>query len=187
MKQLILSLSAIAAGSALASLALNSSDTPDSEQVNQLLADAKTQAYQLSVDAATMCTYTHSTNASWEVHSVAVGQMREHVNAAGRTLAKLEEVRKAASPWQTTAITRIGPLLKEIALNTETVINYLNKHPQRLLMSEYRDYLEANADVTEKLSGLVADFVSYGHTKNRLESLSSKLELPAKGTQPRKE
>lgn len=187
MKNVILPLSILAAGSVLTSLAFNSSDNPDSEQVTQLLADAKTQAYQLSVDASTMSSYTNARTASWQLHSAAVGQMKEHINAAGRTLTKLEDARKDASPWQTTAIVRIGPLLKEIALNTETVINYLNKNPQRLNMSEYRDYLEVNADVAEKLSGLVADFVNYGHTKNRLERLSSKLELPAQGKQPRKE
>ncbi len=164
MKNLILPLSVIAASSALTSLSFNSSDTPDSEHVNQLLSDAKTQAYQLSVDASTMYSYTHS-NTSWEVHAAAVGPMKEHINAAGRTLAKLEDARKAASPWQSTAIIRIGPLLQEIALNTETVIGYLNKNPQRLFKSEYREYLEANADVAEKLSGLVAYLVNYGHTR----------------------
>jgi len=68
--------------------------------------------------------------------------------------------------------------LKEIAANTQNAIQYLNKSPKRLSSNEYKDYIEANADVAEKLAGLVADFVDYGNTKNRLERLTSKLELP---------
>ena len=59
---------------------------------------------------------------------VAVDQMKERINAAGRTLTKLEDARHTASPWQATAMDRVMPLLKEIAANTETVIQYINKN-----------------------------------------------------------
>jgi hypothetical protein len=149
----------------------------DSEPVSKLLSAAKTQTYQLREDALTMESYTR-TNAAWESHAATVEQMKDHINAAGRTLTKLDEARKNALPWQATAIDRIKPLLKEIAANTQNAIQYLNKSPKRLTTNEYKDYIEANADVAEKLAGLVADFVDYGNTKNRLERLTSKLELP---------
>lgn len=154
-------------------------EVTDSEQVNQLLSDAKTQAFQLREDASTMETYTRS-NVTWQSHAAAVSQMKEHINAAGRTLAKLDDARKTASPWQATAIDRIKPLLKEIATNTENVIAYINKNPARLSTNEYRDYIESNSDEASALAGLIADFVNYGNTKNRLERLTDKLELPAK-------
>jgi hypothetical protein len=56
-------------------------------------------------------------------------------------------------------------------------MNYLNKIPKRLNASDYRDYLEANADQAAQLSSLIEDFVSYGKTKHRLERLTNKLEL----------
>jgi N-acyl-D-aspartate/D-glutamate deacylase len=152
--------------------------TQDSDQINRLLADAKTQAYELSVDAFRMETFTRSPS-HWQNHLVVVEHMKEHVNAAGKTLAKLEEVRGTASPWQAIAIDRIKPVLKEIAANTTAVINYLNKHPKRLHTAEYKDYLEANADYSSKLAELVANFVDYGNAKDRLDRLTAKLELPA--------
>jgi hypothetical protein len=155
-------------------------DVPDSEQVNQLLSDSKTQAYQLSLDASTMESYTRSTGVSWQTHGVAVMQMKEHINAAGRTLAKLDDARKSASPWQATAIDRIKPLLKEIASNTESVIAYINKNPSRLFTTDYKDYIEANSDTASVLAGLVSDFVNYGNTKDRTERLRQKLELSGK-------
>jgi hypothetical protein len=151
-------------------------DSQDSDKVSTLLSEAKTQAYQLSVDAATMESYTRS-NLSWETHGAAVTQMRDHINAAGRTLTQLEEARKGASSWQATAIDRIRPLLKEIASNTQTVINYLNENPKRLFVAEYKDHIEANSDVAGQLSAMITDFVDYGNTKERLRRLSAKLEI----------
>lgn len=159
--------------------ALVAADVPDSEQVSKLLSEAKTQAFQLKEDASTMESYTRS-SAGWESHSATVDQMKEHINAAGRTLTKLEDARRTASPWQATAIDRIRPLLKDLASNTETVIQYINKNPKRLFMSEYKDYIETNSDVSSQLAGLIGDFVDYGNTKNRLERLTTKLELPGK-------
>jgi hypothetical protein len=66
-------------------------------------------------------------NASWQSHSAAVDQIKEHINAAGRTLTKLEDARHTASPWQATAMDRVKPLLMEIASNTETVIQFTSK------------------------------------------------------------
>jgi len=172
-------LTLLAAGAVVISPALAASYVQDSDHISQLLSDAKTQTFQLREDASTMESYTRS-NLSWESHAAAVNGMKEHINEAGRTLAKLDEARKTASPWQATAIDRIKPLLKEIASNTETVIEYINKNPKRLFMNQYKDYIEANADVADKLAGLIADFVEYGNTKNRLERLSSKLELPGR-------
>jgi hypothetical protein len=171
-------LALLAVGVGVTSLA-KETGVPDSEQVSKLLSEAKTQAFQLKEDASTMEAYTRS-NLGWESHAAAVEQVKEHINAAGRTLAKLAESRKTASPWQMTAIDRIAPLLKEIASNTETVIKYINKNPKRLFMTEYKDYIETNADVADKLAGLISDFVDYGNTKNKLERLTAKLELPGK-------
>ena len=156
--------------------ALVAADAPDNEQVAKLLSDARTQAYQIRTDAETMVTYTMS-NTSWQSHATAVDLMKQHVNAAGATLAKLDDAKKNASPWQATAIDRIRPLLKEIADNTQNAISYLNKNPNKLTTGEYKDYIEATADQAAQLSSLIGDFVSYGNTKNRMERLATKLEI----------
>jgi len=155
---------------------LKAADIADSEQVSQLLSDAKTQAFQLKEDAAIMHSYAMG-GLSWQMHATTVNSMKEHINAVGRQLAKLEDARATASPWQQTAIDRIRPLLKELASNTETIINYLNKNPNRLQTSEYRDFLEANADASAQLNTLISNFVDYGKTKQRLEKLRDKLEI----------
>ena len=110
----------VVAGIAVASPAPKEGGKLDSEHVSQLLADAKTQAFQLNVDASALESYTRS-NLTWESHAAAVNGMKEHVKAAGRTLTKLEDSRNNASPWQATAIDRIKSLLEEMALNSRLV------------------------------------------------------------------
>jgi hypothetical protein len=103
--------------------------------------------------------------------------MKLHINEVGKLLAKAREHKKSASPWQATAIDRVDPLLREIAANTESVIRYLNENPKRLALQEFREYVEVSSDSSARKADLIGDFVSYGNSKNRMESLATKLEL----------
>jgi hypothetical protein len=162
-------------------------DPPDSEQVSAWLAAVEAQAIILSVDAFTLEAYTRS-GADWESHSAAVNRMREHLNELGRQFAKLPEVEAQASPWQHAAINRIRPLLKELAENSAKVIEYINDDPKQLSLDQYRDYIEANADLSVKLPAIISDFLKYGDTRQRLKSLASTLDLnPTRKREPRRE
>ena len=164
------------AGFLLAPSTLNATDVPDSEQVSKLLSEAKTLAFQIKEDAVTMESYTRM-NVTWEGHAAAINQIKEHVNALGRQVAKLKDARSSASPWQKTAIDRIDPYLDELGGYTSAVIEHLRGEPKRA-PAEYKDYLEANADYASDLAAMIADFVDYGRTKERLERSTTKLEIP---------
>jgi hypothetical protein len=149
-------------------------DAPDSEQVSKLLSEAKTMAFQVKEDAITMESYTRM-DVSWESHAIAINQIKDHVNALGRQVVKLNEAKSAASPWQRTAIERIQPYLDELGGYTSAVIDHLNGTP-RHTVAEYRDYLEANVDYSSDLAAMIADFVNYGNTKHKFERLAAKIE-----------
>ncbi len=164
------------AGFLAASFTVYAADVPDSEQVSKLLSEAKTMAFQVKEDAVTMESFTRM-NVSWESHAAAVNQMKEHINALGRQVTKLNEARADASPWQRTAIDRIQPFLDELGGYTAAVIDHLNGTPRHNI-AEYKDYLEANADYATDLAAMISDFVNYGNTKQRLERLTTKIEAP---------
>jgi hypothetical protein len=151
-------------------------DPPDSEEVSAWLAAIEARAIILSVDASTLESYTRR-GGSWESHSAVVERMREHLSELGREFAKLPEVQAQASPWQRAAINRIRPLLRELSENTEKAIEYIDDDPGRLLLDEYRDYIEANADLSVELPAIISDFLKYGDTSRRLKSLASTLDL----------
>jgi len=155
--------------------AAKSGNASDSEQVSKLLSETKTMAFQLKEDAATMETFSRM-DVSWESHKVAINQIKEHVNALGKQVAKLKAAEASAPPWQATAIDRINPYLDEMVGYTTAVIEHLNGD-KRHNFAEYKDYLEANADYSADLASMVADFVDYGNAKQRVERLGDKLEI----------
>jgi hypothetical protein len=155
----------------------NAAVVPDSEHVSKLLAEAKTMALQLKDDAVAMESFTRM-NVSWESHAVAINQIRDHINALENQEAKLKEARNTAAPWQKTAIDRIVPYLDELEGYTSAVIERLNDEPKRLFADDYKDFLEANADYATDLAAMIADFVDYGKTKDRMQRLGNKLEIP---------
>ncbi len=155
----------------------NAAVVPDSEHVAKLLSEAKTMAFQIKEDAVAMEGFTRM-NVSWESHAVAINQIREHVNALEKQEAKLRDARAEAAPWQKTAIDRIVPYVDELDGYTSAVIERLTDQPKRLFTDEYKDFLAANADYATDLAAMIRDFVDYGKTRDRLERLSNKLEIP---------
>ncbi len=151
-------------------------DPADSEQVSKMLSEAKSMAYQLKEDASQMEGFTRMA-VSWQSHAAAIAQIREHVNALGKQAQKLKDAKATASPWQKTAIDRMEPYLDELGGYVSAAIEHVNDKKHNLI--EYNDYLEANADYTSDLANMIANFVDYGRAKQRMERLSSKLEIPA--------
>lgn len=154
----------------------NATVVPDPEHVSKLLSEAKTMAFQLKDDAVAMEGFTRM-NVSWESHAAAINVIKDHVNALEKQEAKLKEARGAAEPWQKTAIDRIVPYLDELEGYTSAIIERINDQPKRLFTDEYKDLLEANADYATDLAGMIADFVDYGKTRERMERLGNKLEI----------
>ncbi len=95
------------AGSPALSPALAAADVSDSEEVSKLLSQAKTQAFQVKGDAWTMESFTRMT-VSPETQAAAIDGVRDRVNELSRLVAKLDQSKDMASPWQRTAMDRIN-------------------------------------------------------------------------------
>ena len=158
--------------------AMRAADRPalDSDEITKLLAEAKTEAFDLKNDAEKLESFTRS-KISWEHHATVIEQMKEHVNEVGRLVAKMNDARIAGSPWQQQAIEQVTPVLKELATNTTAAIEHLNENKGRLHTPEYKELLTVNYDLATELSALVTDFVDYGKTKAKYERLTNKLEV----------
>jgi hypothetical protein len=157
--------------------AMKAAAAPDSEQVTKLLVETRALAFQLSTDAAYMETFTR-VNVSTEAHALAINQVKDDVNALGRQAVKLQDAKHGAAPWQRTAIDRITPFLDELIGYTYAAIEHINTAPSFLTTAEYNDFLEANADYSSDLAAMISDFVKFGQTKERMERLTKKLEVP---------
>jgi DNA repair exonuclease SbcCD ATPase subunit len=152
-------------------------DQSDNQEVSKLLEDIKTQAADLQKDSDTLESFTRN-SVSWESHAEELESIKERINAIGKTIKQLENLRGSASPWQQEAIDRILPVARKLASNTQAAINHLNKNPKMLQDPQYQEYLKSNAEAAQRLSALVSDFVEYGKTKSKLETLERTLEVP---------
>jgi hypothetical protein len=93
---------------------------------------------------------------SWESHAAMLSRIKDHVNNTGRIVAKLQEEREEASPWQQQAIDRMVPMLKEIAANTSAAIEHLNQNHERPGTPDYAEYLQQNADTSHELADMIS-------------------------------
>lgn len=139
-----------------------------------LFQEARTTAAQLKADAATMETYTRG-NLNWQSHGAQITEIKERINKAGSILSDMQAARADAKPWHQDAIDRITPVLKELASNTEAVINHINANPSQLKMPTYKGYLKDNAELAAELANIVGDTVNADNIRTKIEALQVKL------------
>ena len=149
---------------------------PNTEVAAQLDA-ANAEAAELARDADEMTSLLHS-DVSWESHAEMLSRIKDHVNNMGRIVAKLQEEREEASPWQQQAIDRMVPMLKEIAANTTAAIEHLNQNRERPTTPDYVEYLQQNADTSHELADMISAVNQYGRERTKLERLQDKIEAP---------
>ena len=155
--------------------AVAAADYDDSPEISRLLADTRAEAVELTREASDLEAFTKS-KLSWSTYADKVEMMRGHVNNSGKMLTKLQEAQDSGSPWQRTAISRIEPLLKELAANTEAIIAFMTENKTLIHFPEFRNYAKANYDLASDFEALVRDYVNYGEAREKIDQLSRKLE-----------
>jgi len=148
----------------------------DSQQLAQVLGEARDEAAELARDADEMGSLIR-TDVSWQTHAVMLDRIKDHVNNMARIVAKLTETRTSGSELQEQAVDRILPLLKDLAVNTTAAINYLNQNKSRPLTDPYNQYLLDNADTAHQLSSTVSSLFEYEKSMTKIAKLKNKLEL----------
>jgi hypothetical protein len=87
----------------------------------------------------------------------------------------MHAARDTAKPWHQEAIDEITPALKQLASNTENIINYMNANPNRLKAPEYQSYIKLNTELAGDLSSTISDAVDADNARTKLEELKAKL------------
>jgi len=94
----------------------------------------------------------------------------ESLSAAERIVRFARMYPASTARWMATAS-------EHVTLDTCEDDDYSVAH---IKTGEYKDYIEANADVAAGLFSLISDFVDYGNHKNRMQRLAIKLEVSNK-------
>ena len=64
-------------------------------------------------------------------------------------------------------------MLKQLAANTESVINHLNENPNRLKDPSYTQYLNSNEELASELSAAAGNIVDYDNPRAKMEELEA--------------
>ena len=147
----------------------------ESDQLAQLLGEARNEAGELAKDADETESLIRN-DVSWQTHAEMLESVKEHVNNMGRIIDKLTATRSSGSELQEQAVDRILPLLKELAANTTAAINYLNQNKTRPIGEPYTQYLKENADTAHQLGSTVSSLFEYEKTMNKMGELKNKLD-----------
>jgi hypothetical protein len=146
----------------------------ESQQLTQLLSQARDEAAELAKDADEMESLIRN-DVSWQTHAEMLNRVKDHVNNMARIVAKLSDARSSGSDLQEQAVDRILPLLKELAANTTAAINYLNQNQVRPKTEPYTQYLKDNAETAHQLASTVSSLFDYEKSMTRISKLKNKL------------
>ena len=156
--------------------------SPDSEHISKLLAEAKSHAVLAEDDVAKLESFTR-VKVDSHSHARKLEQIRDHVNGLGKVTQQLVNLRVEGSPWQQKAIDQIDPLMHEMANLLTTTINHMNENPAGVEMQPYRDYVQANLELATKAAEMIRDLVDYDEARSKAESLEAKIDVATEKTE----
>ena len=149
----------------------------ESQQLTQLLEDARNEALELANDAEDCQTLTASDD-KWVTHALMLARVKGHVDNMVLIIDKLNKAEKSGSALQEQAVQQMLPLVKELSDNTTAAINHLNRNKSRPVSEAYTQYLEKNAETARQLSNMITALCEYEKSMADIERLRSKLATP---------
>lgn len=148
----------------------------DNPKVENLLNQAKFQAFRLESDADNM-TELIRTQVSWKAKAQRLTEIKSHINDLGKLTKELESSRVDASPWQKQAVDQMVPLLREMAAITTDEIHFLNSHHNWPHSVQNAKWARQNLTAARELANLTSATVEYGEDRAQLANDSDDIDL----------
>ncbi len=145
--------------------------TATTEDVAKELSQFKTKALQVRREAGILKSFTPNSRMHWQSHTAYLGTLRKHVNDMGQILARLEEMRPAATGPQQLAIDNARPHLVAIADQLGRAIGMVNEDRSSVKWSPYSQTVAELSEHTGSLYEKVDTILNYEDAETRLNSL----------------
>jgi hypothetical protein len=144
------------------------------QEVSQLLKDISAAAFQTSVHAGRLESFTRIPNShSWQAHSSELTHIKDLVNSKGKTLERLKKLRDQALPWQQRAIDRIQPLLASLADETTKAIQHINESRRWLFSPDYKEMVSNMYIQADEVRDYIAVKLDYAEARARLAEVEA--------------
>lgn len=145
-------------------------------EASRLLNEVKDLSGKLKADGNRLEALALQKKLSSHTHSYELTEARNHINAIGQRLDRLQAIQHVAAPWQQKAISEIVPIAANVAAHTESAIQHLNENRQHLYAPEYREHLSEIGQQTHELKSTVDDYLEFASTSDKHQELQQKLD-----------
>ena len=145
-------------------------------EASDLLKEIKSLSGKLRTDASTLESYKRQPRLSWQTHAGQLTKAREHINAIGERLDRLQAIQSVTAPWQQRAIDEIVPVAADVAAHTQSAIEHLNENRTYLYAPVYAEHLTSISEQSNELNDSVDAFLEFGDTSDQLDRMQQKLD-----------
>jgi hypothetical protein len=142
-------------------------------EASQLLKEIQSTSAQLTSNTDRLESFIGK-GLQWESHAIELTFAKEHINAIGERLERLQVIRHVAEPWQRQAIDSIVPVAVHLAARTEAAIRHLKENLNLLWVPEYTDHLKMIADHAGQMKASVDLYLELSSTQEKLEELHNR-------------
>ena len=139
------------------------------------LQDLRSLMGKLNSDAGELEAFRHSPRLQWRTHADQLNQIRDHVNALGEQVSRLQKMKYASAEWQQRAIDLIVPVAVQVADRTQSAIHHLKENRGYLWAPDYVDHLQAISALSDKLYGTIDDCLEIAAAQQKIEQLDRRL------------
>jgi len=147
---------------------LSAADRDDTQSV-ELMKNLAYAANDASDQASELDAAAFSSNASWEVHAERLQALKDDVNEMGRILTRLDERRASLSPSDRETLDHAAALLKNMAANSQSAIQFLNADQQNFWQPSYRKNVSSLVNESTQLASSIEHTISLdkAHAKDK--------------------
>jgi hypothetical protein len=147
------------------------------KQVFQAVKDLSAKACDAADHAAALQSIARNASSDWQVHLSQLDALKDDINAMGRNLYDLEQIRDSAAPLEREAIDRAAPLLKLMADNTEAAIQFLNDNHGNFWLASYQKYVDNLTAGSEQLSNSLGKTIQLAKVRAKERHLEKALSV----------
>lgn len=140
-------------------------------EVVDLLKSFREKASDVEVLSGTIASTAQNRYVTRQSHTVYLNLIKDDINAMGRELARLEQLRDAATPLERVAIDRSAPLLRQMANNTSNAIRLLNDSRELALQRDYEKDAESLAEESTRIFTSVGEILKLAKIHREEEHL----------------
>lgn len=146
------------------------------EEATSLLKQVRSLSTQLVRDADSLRLSSQFNRLDANSHGVNLNQIRDHVNAMGKSLMRLEEMQSSIAPWQRKALDRIAPQAVALAERAQEAIAYHTEEAGNFWVPAYTESVRAMSDHADEIKKSATLFLDHAESAERLEALERQLE-----------